>query len=339
MVYFMEPASHPTVPLDLVLSNSASISETVSTSLPPESGGRPTPSYGKFSVGRSEPNSVYSVDNILPLLSQARGVSSSNRFSSGVSSVYDVSRNLSVLHQPLQPQNFNHYFYPGFSYAATVGGLSHGFRPYDHRVAPSAAMGASSSGSSRPSAFGALNSETDTNEHVPHQVDAINKGKKTRTNYPDWKVVELNKAFQQARYITGQRRVELALLLQMTEHQVKTWFQNKRANVKNQASSGQGDNSQLINQLRVTSQANRTDQKMNLAPLQGVGSAQTYRLLSERGVEVVNAIAKTPLQALQSMLTKMRDYDTQCLPSTSGFGQHQKSESPVVSFTSHTLTE
>lgn len=52
---------------------------------------------------------------------------------------------------------------------------------------------------------------------------------KYRVVYSDHQRLELEKEYHTSRYITIRRKTELAQVLQLSERQVKIWFQNRRA--------------------------------------------------------------------------------------------------------------
>ncbi|XP_046329879.1 homeobox protein engrailed-1-B [Haliotis rufescens] len=56
--------------------------------------------------------------------------------------------------------------------------------------------------------------------------------KRPRTAFTNDQLQRLKKEFEDCRYLTEQRRKELALSLSLTEAQIKIWFQNKRAKIK-----------------------------------------------------------------------------------------------------------
>ncbi|TGZ69899.1 hypothetical protein CRM22_003471 [Opisthorchis felineus] len=66
----------------------------------------------------------------------------------------------------------------------------------------------------------------------------IKKPRKARTAFTDLQLHELEKMFDHQKYLSVQDRMELAERLQLTDTQVKTWYQNRRTKWKRQTAVG-----------------------------------------------------------------------------------------------------
>ncbi|VDL14604.1 unnamed protein product [Hymenolepis diminuta] len=86
------------------------------------------------------------------------------------------------------------------------------------------------------------------------------KAKRIRTAFSPTQLLRLESAFEVNHYVVGQERKRLAESLDLTETQVKVWFQNRRTKHKRLSTERDGDTSQIQDEIGENERcANRTD--------------------------------------------------------------------------------
>ncbi|XP_008588564.1 PREDICTED: ventral anterior homeobox 1-like [Galeopterus variegatus] len=93
----------------------------------------------------------------------------------------------------------------------------------------------------RPAGPGLVNAKGSIREIIlPKGLD-LDRPKRTRTSFTAEQLYRLEMEFQRCQYVVGRERTELARQLNLSETQVKVWFQNRRTKQK----KDQGKDSEL----------------------------------------------------------------------------------------------
>ena len=121
-----------------------------------------------------------------------------------------------------------------------------------------------------------------------HQKEASNV---LRTCFTQWMKELLEASFSKCHYVSKKDKKQLAYDLQVTEKQIKIWFQNRRVKERKQLNRGR---------------SRPAGRPPNVCPGTARESApimdkQPYRLICGDARELINSVAKTPLKKIHDM--------------------------------------
>lgn len=98
----------------------------------------------------------------------------------------------------------------------------------DELVVRNRTMATPMTGEKVPTTNNQSSSSSASSQHPHTRNHNAKKSRKARTAFTDQQLAELEKNFHTQKYLSVQDRMELASRLNLSDTQVKTWYQNRR---------------------------------------------------------------------------------------------------------------
>ncbi|XP_032225904.2 homeobox protein HMX3-A [Nematostella vectensis] len=116
------------------------------------------------------------------------------------------------------------------------------------------------------------------------EIGKCKKKKKARTTFTGRQIFELEKQFEAKKYLTATERSDMASLLNVTETQVKIWFQNRRTKWKKQEKEINEDANHNSDEQR-TECGNESDSSSLAGSIDNNNSNDRSEKMDEEGIE------------------------------------------------------
>ncbi|XP_052222703.1 barH-like 1 homeobox protein [Dreissena polymorpha] len=163
--------------------------------------------------------------------------------------------------------------------------------------------------------------KTPGKDSPPHLLKP-KKPRKARTAFTDHQLNSLEKTFERQKYLSVQDRMELAAKLNLTDTQVKTWYQNRRTKWKRQTAVGLELLAEAGNYAAVQRMLQSNPYWFTYHP-QAAGIISNLDALYYRGNTETSLSQTSPRPTLPRMFIHGLQQHVNHLPSPSMFGENR----------------